>query len=682
MKISRPHPLAAIVCILMLLPLSCALCQSTSRQFLPMESKQELFAALDLSLPCLSAVSAALASGNSEAACKALADTYRQRRHPRWNPAIRRDTALNDSNPKIAKALGDNVLAHKLKSVGIEHQFGAEIDWKANPTPNQYAEWTWQLNRHSCWDWLFRAYNATNDDRYACEFASQMCSWVRRYPPPTDLDNSPTSCWRTIEAGIRTMGYWPNCFFGFLKSPEFTDEAIATMLYGFLEHGRFLRRFHRTGNWLCMEMSGLYATGALFPEFKEAQDWCDFALETLHKELNIQVYPDGAQTELSPGYHGVSLNCFASSLDLAMYNKLPVPADYKASIEKMYEYYVKIPMPNLCAPALNDSDYGRLWKAIDRGLSYFPERKDFLFVQSQRKKGVPPSWKSLWMPYSGWAIQRSGWGPDDLFLHFDVGPMSTGHQHEDKLSFAIFGYVKQLLCEGGMYEYDSSQWRVYVLSAAAHNVTMFDGLPQLRRGRRELYKNDAPQTNHMVTEGDRQFAEGWYEDGFGESQNCPLRHYRAILFIQKRFWLLFDIFTPKDGGSHTYTSLFHLDSDQSSTLPELQAVMGADPAVANLAIFPARPQGLQLDVVKGQEKPAVQGWTRGSKVYTMRPVPTAIYTRQATGTWLEPYLLYPMKPGESCPVCAVEMKDNAILVFFKDGTQMRCPFAIENNCIR
>jgi heparinase II/III-like protein len=84
----------------------------------------------------------------------------------------------------------------------------------------------------------------------------------------------------------------------------------------FVEHAQYLMKFHRQGNWLTMEANGLYHVGALFPEFTDARPWRDTALGRLYRELDVQVYPDGAQIELAPGYHGVIIQNFLGPVEL------------------------------------------------------------------------------------------------------------------------------------------------------------------------------------------------------------------------------------------------------------------------------------------------------------------------------------------------------------------------------
>ena len=178
---------------------------------------------------------------------------------------------------------------------------------------------------------------------------------VEDNPVPDDSGNYEWSRWRTIEAGIRTLGSWPTCFFGFLSSPEFTDHGIVTMLKSFYEHGCHLRKYPTRGNWLTMEMNGLFNTAVLFPEFRKAGEWRDFAMKKLYDDMLVQVYPDGAQTELAPGYHGTSLHCFLGIVKTARMNGVALPDDYLSRLEKMFDYYVNIATPEMKMPPLNDT---------------------------------------------------------------------------------------------------------------------------------------------------------------------------------------------------------------------------------------------------------------------------------------------------------------------------------------
>ena len=634
----------------------------------PKVSDSEFYSEIDLELPELKATADAVAKGDFAAAEHSLAEYYRSRRKPRWR-VMHWDKPVPEKRPKnYDTTLADNTVKHLLTSVSVPHQFGKRIDWSINPTPLLYPEWTWQLSRHPMWVALKDAYWATGNEIYAKEFNDQMVAWVEDNPVTNDSGNYVWSRWRTIETGIRTLGAWPDCFFGFLGSPEFTDHGIVTMLKSFYEHGCHLRNYPTKGNWLTMEMNGLFNTGALFPEFRKAKEWRDFAMAKLYDEMLIQVYPDGAQTELAPEYHGTSLHCFMGSLETALMNDIPLPTDYLARLEKMYDYYVKIATPDLGMPPVNDSGWGtKVVPTLKTGYEFFPKRETFNYFGSCRASGVKPDFTSVWMPYAGWAIMRTGWEKDDSFLHFDVGPFSTGHSHEDKLSFILDAKGRRLLTEGGVYAYDSSPWRKYVLSSYAHNITLVDGMQQHRASKDGRFnKTDAPLPNVFITNERFDFAEGWYDEGFGPDNDTTVTQYRAIFFIKPQFWVMFDVFTPTDKSPHKYETIFHMDDNDAAVSAHTLAVTGRDETHPRLSIMPARPDGLAVEVVKGQETPVVQGWLHTTG-YEMRPIPTPIFRRECAGQFVEPYLLYPLGTGEANPVASLSFAEDTLRVQFADG---------------
>lgn len=640
----------------------------------PRVTDQQLFDLIDLTRPGLETVAEAVKNNNLEGAKTALAAYFRKREYPMWHIRWQNMPTPDQRPASFNRGPADKVVAHLLSSVNIPHQFGERIDWSINPTKLKYNEWTWQLSRHPAWSTLRKAYWATGDEKYAKEFADQMVAWVEDNPvPETTSGNSAGSRWRTIETGIRNMDSWPDCFFGFLSSPSFTDHALIVMLKSFYEHANHLRTFPTSGNWLAMEMCGLYNVGALFQEFKQSKEWRDYAVMRVSEEFSIQVYPDGAQTELAPGYHGVSLNSFLGILNTARLNELPLPQDYLQHNEKMYEYYLKITMPDKRMPALNDSGWGGISPHLQRGLKYFPQRTDFLYAITYGKQGTKPAFTSTWMPYAGWAIMRSGWEQNANYMHFEVGPFSTGHSHEDKLTFCMAAHGRRVLTEGGVYPYDRSQWRRYVLSSYAHNIAMVDGLEQNRRGLRECYKTESPLPNVFLTNDNYDFAEGWYNEGYGPNRDTTVTNYRAMLFIKPDFWVMLDAFTSADDREHSFSTMFHLDNEAAALDEASKTVAGSDPGIPNLAIIPMRKEGLEVEIVKGQEQPFVQGWVP-LKEYEMRAIPTPVYKRKAKGQWLEPWILYPLKADAQSPVAETGYNDNQAFAVMKDGSKYTFTF--------
>jgi len=299
----------------------------------PRLSDAELIEAMNLEVPGMETVAGAVGKGEQKAALAALADFFRHRQEPC-------DFCAKGELDAAGRSAAAEVLRHHVTSVGIPYTFAGAIDWYFNPTTAPGSklprdnEWMWQLNRHNEWATLARAYRGSGDERYAREFAEQLSSWLRDCPMPEKKAwNAPGSAWRTIECGIRTANAWPTALAAFRASPSLNDRLLLDWLKSWIEHGRYLSRHPTHGNWLTMEMNGLYHVGTLVPFAKEAESWRTAAAERLRKEMSVQVYPDGAQIELTPGYHNVALRNMLGIYKIAKAYGRELPAGYTNGLE-------------------------------------------------------------------------------------------------------------------------------------------------------------------------------------------------------------------------------------------------------------------------------------------------------------------------------------------------------------
>lgn len=621
----------------------------------PRMTDSELFCALNLDYPGLENVKAAVASNDLAAAKHEFAEYLRHREKPVYTFDWRARPKLDSRPANVDTKEADLILQRDLPSVNVRHKFDTEIDWTLNPI--NYKEWTWGLNRHQFWVTLGRAYWATGEERYAREFVYQMTDWVRKCPEPINDSGNSTPTWRTIECGIRMGQTWPEAFHRFLTSPSFDDEAMITMVKSFAEHARHLMRWPTTANWLAMECNGLMHCGVLFPEFKEAESWRKTATERLYAELDRQVYPDGAQIELSTGYHQVSLMNFVMAWRIAKINDIPMPAEYVAKTQKMFDYDLKVMMPNWRLPGLNDADNVDIRPALAEGLKLFAERRDYEWVASSGSKGEKPSFTSAPLPWSGHIVMRSGWQTDDRYMLFDAGPYGYGHQHEDALSFVIYGYGKYILVDPGSYPYDSSDWRRYVISTRAHNTIMVDGCEQHRGGRpRDQYVLSRPMPIKWASNDKFDYASSTYSDGYASDNSVRVKHARTVLFVKPDYWIVTDSLIPADDKPHRYESMFHLDTSGAEIDDASKSVRTTDAKGANLTILPLADDGLSVRIVSGQKEPIVQGWIRDG-AYTCRPIPTPIFSREQSGPSSFAYVFYPTPEGGKCPVVGVDALD-------------------------
>lgn len=618
----------------------------------PRITESQFFGMLNLDYPGLDKVRIAVGSGDLAAAKHEFAEYLRHRQKPVWKPDWLASLTRGTRNDKTDTREADRILQRDLPSVGVYHKFDGAIDWSLNPI--DYREWPYQLNRHPFWTTLGVAYLATGEEKYAKEFVYQMTDWVKQCPVPIDDSGNKGVLWRTIEDGIRMGHNWPAAYYIFLKSPSFTDDAMVTMLESMVEHAQQLMRWPSTGNWLTMETNGLMHVGVLFPEFKDAETWRKTASDRLYAELDRQVYPDGAQIELSTGYHQVALLNFAAAWDVAHVNGIAMPADYVAKMQKMFDYDLDVAMPNGYAPSLNDANRTNMMTQAAMGLTYFPDRKDYKWLATLGKEGTKPTVGSIALPFSGHLVMRSGWDSDDRYMLFDAGPYGYGHQHEDALSFVIYGYGKYMLVDPGNYPYDSSDWRRYVLSTRAHNTIMVDGCEQHRGGRpRQDYVLSQPMPIKWTSNAKYDYAQSTYEDGYGHDNSVKVKHQRSVFFVKPDYWIVIDSLTPSDNKPHKYESAFHLDMSGAKVDEATKAVQTTDEKGANLSILPMTDDGLKVSILSGQREPVVQGWIPAGG-YTCRPIPTPVFEKTQTGNATLAYVFYPTPEGAKCPVVKVQ----------------------------
>jgi hypothetical protein len=649
-----------------------------------MLSNEELFESLDLELPELADVKAAVVDGKIEEAIKLFGTHVRGRETPAWlvRTADRPEPSKSPEDfPEVAKLIDHEFTFGFHGAPSFSTQMGEKIDWVANPSEGEYRTHLWNesLNRHFHFAKLVDAYWETGEEQFTDALARDWMDWIEHNPRPDDSGNKvewPYGCyaWQTLTTAIRLERSWPVALYKCIDRSAFTDEVLCAIAGSYCDQARHLLAWPTHHNWLTEESMGLYTAGVLFPEFKEAAGWRKTAIERLHLQLTDEIYPDGAEYELAGGYGmWVVRNMVMLMEHAGMVGRSDeIPDDFKALTEKTFDYLMAVAMPNGEMPGLNDSGNRDVTSLLQTGFELYPGRTDFQYVASRGEAGSLPTFTSRGLPWSGHYVMRTGWGADDAFMLVDSGPYGSAHQHEDKLHFVLYAHGRQLVLDPGNYSYDASRWRQYVLTTPGHNTIMVDGMGQYRRGDRDTYywsrpwKGDAPAENDTlwVTSPDFDFVRGTYRDGYckaakdAREQRRPERadvelhndvtHTRRLLFLKPNYWIVVDTLSASDDAEHDYESLFHLDADEAVADDSL-SVKTSDSDVANLTIVPMVSDGLGVEIVKGKEDNPVQGWANDP----WRPVPTAIYTQKGSGTTWLAYALYPTRPDETSLISSV-----------------------------
>ena len=530
-------------------------------------------------------------------------------------------------------------IAGELCSCRTWHKFpNGEVDWFANPTWNKYREWTWQLSRHPFLTSLAEYYVMTRDPNAAAAYVRLLGSWFdqAQAPEPGTHDGA-TLCWRTIETGIRISG-WSRQFAAFADDPLVDDEFVTAYFRSICEHGDRLRRSKTGGNWHIMEMNGLLRITLLYPFLADAAEWQAHALGELEAEFGRQVYDDGFQVELATGYHGVVVGNYVEVISLYRQLKREPPAFLAKGLENMFTLYAKIGRPDRVTPDVNDGSHAGLKRWLGRGFELYPNRHDFEWFATDGKKGTPPAYTSIALPNAGVAVFRSGWDEKAVWGYFDAGPFGQGHQHEDALNFLLFAFGKEMITEGGCYDYDTSPMRRYVLSTRAHNTARIDSTDQNRRNCGKVWHHPKldlawpgfafeKAADGVVT------ASGVFDDGYSAGKGKPRDrtvHHRTIRFdptdaVHPVFTIV-DEFTAPDDRERAWELMWHLETcELVRTETGFRADFGEGVTLTCVC------EGESWKDMKGTLEPELQGFmpihaSFAGGDHPHRPIPTPVFS--------------------------------------------------------
>ena len=520
-------------------------------------------------------------------------------------------------------AAAERILTGELCSVGYFYKFPdtKSVSWKVNPTANAYREWTWQLSRHHEWRCLGWCYRQTGDEKYTRAFVDFISTWCEQAECPENLSGGATECWRTIEAGIRLTKNWNYAIHAFYRSPEVSDHLLTTVFKSVWEHGYRLRNFSTAANWLIMEMAGLSHIVMLYPIFKKTADWKEYAFRRLSEEIDVQVYPDGFQYELSTGYHGTVAGNYNIIIHTSRAMEYQIPEAVEKNLERTFEMYMKLCRPDRKTPSLNDGSNAGVKGACALGLSYFPHREDFRWFATDGKEGDAPTYDDIALPYSGMASMRTDWEKDGIWFFMDAGPFGKGHQHEDKLNVLMFAYGKAVLSDPGNYAYDNSDMRRFIIDTRAHNCALVDGMSQCRRPRYKWYPEMISQRSDMKWYFSKEVSavEGVYDEGYG-AEFLPVTHRRKSIFFKRGvcgslpFALIIDRFESGDGAEHEYAVSYQLDVQPHTVNDGIFTADHGDGVTMNII------GSVSPEVIVAQKTPIYIGWRPDHSGLGMDPV--------------------------------------------------------------
>ena len=648
--------------------------------------KQFYKAALDLNIPEMAEASRLYFAGDEAGAARVFA------RYVRTHTDYSRYYALSGNEKEFTEEEGAKIIAAAERVLdgwfaptGYAYRFeNMDVDWATNRTPNNYGEWVWQLNRHPEFITLAKAYLITKEDKYVRAFEKLIDSWIEQEEfPIADVANRHGSYqltgWRTIESGIRMGQPWQYPIHVFLEAGKLSDERVVRIFKSVWEHAYHLRHYCSSHNWLIIELTGFLQVACFYPFFENAAAWREFIFERLLREIDVQIYPEGFQYELATGYHFGVRDLYLECINIARAYDIEVPEYMLTRLRSMTHAIIRITQPDWHMPDLNDGSDGSMVVRCAHALRFFTDDEIFRYFATEGNEGKKPPYLSTVLPYVGHCVMRTGWGKDDIYAFFDSAYYGWGHAHEDKLSFNLSAYGKNLLTDGGLYEYDSSQMRQMIISTRAHNTALVDMQDQTRGYHTNFRSIEEKAVAEKIPSDlawnfgeDLECAEGTYDCGYGMEPGVFVDHKRKVIFFKKGlgtakpFFVLLDTFTPKDDAEHLYEVHFQLGTEP--TAEDAYSITADHGDGVTLTLIGNAP----LITHTAETKPRYMGWRkhrRSGVDHEHYPAPAPCFTGKGKTEYFVT-AVYPAK-NETCPIRKVDADGDSFTITMADGQIFR-----------
>jgi hypothetical protein len=506
-------------------------------------------------------------------------------------------------NSKLAVDEAERILSGEIKYFAHEFQkTGFPPDWHKDPVTgielDSTKHWSqlsdegevdikfiWEASRFSFVYTLARAYAFNHDERYVEAFWQLIKSWAESNHPntgPNWMDGQ--------EAALRLMA-WTFGLYAFMDSPSTTSQQIAELITFIAAHTQ--RIYSNTdfaifthGNHAISEALGLWMTGLLFPELKDAEKYLSFGRMSLEREAARQIFPDGSYSMYSLNYHRFVLQMYLYAMRLGELNdnsslraghsptkQSPRNGDavfgmntkfsdsiYRA-VTSSVDYLYQLVDPQTGQMPVYGSNDGAL--VLPLNSCDFTDYRPVLQLGSFLTKGKRLFEPGAWDEDLYWLCGKSSLSLDEREIQakssFSNGGVyilrgvnskavirCTNFQerpsHADQLHMDLWWRGNNIACDAGTYLYSSEGiWRNGLAHTSAHNTVIVDSKDQMKMVSRFTWVDWAPG---KVLQQSEKFWQGQH-NGYTHLLD-PVTHKRAVLTLDDDRWLILDHLTGKE----------------------------------------------------------------------------------------------------------------------------------------
>lgn len=490
---------------------------------------------------------------------------------------------------------------------------GVPPPWDVNPADSR----NWDHFRHA-WQWLAPLVKVWIGDGDIDSFAL-LQAVIRDWAVHADAAADVTLfVWadHTTAHRLRVLSWvWDLFRTSELLEEEFARELL-TMIYTHAEFTASGVTYRAYSNHGMEQNIALLEVGITQSEFAAAERWRVTARQRLSQFLADNFSPNGFHLEQSPGYHWYVLARLGNLIRFLRINGEPISTDLQAVTWRAGGLW-----PYLLRPDNRVANVGDTGVRVMRDhLVDFPSWWGDAVPQPAPSTLPNPrddagefmlDFDAGYAIFTGYALSDPLRSPDTYVL-FKCNAFKFAHNHDDALSFILYGLGRDWLVDAGWYSFDDEPERAYVVSSRAHNVVLVDGA-DFALGNVELVDSGRTEARDFVST--RHHLEN-------------ATHTRTIALHPPRTVIIHDHLQSIDELTHSYMQVFHAD-------PELSVEIVSDRRAELVApngdrcIVEQFGQSGTWTVVVGQESP-LQGW-HSANFEQFEPAVALIYTSpQAT----------------------------------------------------
>lgn len=503
------------------------------------------------------------------------------------------------------------------------------LSWRRDPFPAGASAGRFFFHALQPASELLDAYRLTTERRYI-EGAAQL---AHRWIEECLYAERPEWIWDDHATALRALvlcRLWD----ALRRSDVARPGSFEPILQALARHGRRLAApaFHRAGhNHGITQAYALLAIGLTVPALPDASTWADLGRARLETHLRSDVTAEGVHCEHSPHYQLEVIRQFAQALALGRAAGSSFSPDFVRRLEAMLASAAHMIKPDGTLPAFGDG-----WRHSPVCVGE-PEldglaphvTATFRYAVSRGAEGQPPAERRVLFADGGYAFLRSGWGEtgapcDERWVGVRLATFPTAHVHYDLLSFELYGWGDDLICDSGGPDRYGGPTREFLRSTAAHSTVEVDGRSQSIGRARVL---------HWASENGLDILDAEHEASAG------VRHRRLFVFVRGEYLVVIDRLQGR--RVHRYTQRFHLAPALEPSVDGHGVTTrhhGDGPTVDIVPVLPVATARLR----RGETRPR-QGWVcTGLEMVSPRWV--VEYEQDGTEATFAT-LLVPQRPG-------------------------------------